>query len=188
MQTWVAILIGASIALAALVRSLWKDSQARRKEREVAIEKRARWEGEVDTDRTYVKESLDRLQVAADRILRRLVRLTGEEGNTVAGRSRLSLTSLWETASDKIRAKDWANELVPTLAAQVEGKVPYEIQEVCMNLVRSPRFSPPAERRGLVLEVAFDHGLHEADVLEVLAIELRDALLALQKAESDENE
>ena len=26
--------------------------------------------------------------------------------------------------------------------------------------------------------VAFDHGLHEADVLEVLAIELRDALLA----------
>lgn len=174
MPTWVAILgsagLGATVTVLIFVfRWAWK---------------RARWEGEVDTDRANFRESLSRLQIAVDRILRRLIRLTGGEGDTVAGHSRLSLTPLGKKVSDKIRAKDWANELVPEMASKAAGKVPYEIQEMCMNLVRGSRFSPSPERRGLVLEVAFDHGLHEADVLEVLAIELRDALLALQKESS----
>ena len=174
MPTWIAILFGAFVALAALVRLIWKDRAA-------ALEKRARWEGGVDSDRTHFKDSLDRLQVAVDRILRRLTRLTGGQGDTVAGHRKLSLTPLGKTVSEEIRAKDWAGELVPELAPQAVGKVPYEIQEMCMNLVHGSQLPSSPERRGLVLEVAFDHGLHEADVLEVLAIELRDALLALQK-------
>ena len=93
MPTWV-VLAGAAVALAALIRSVWKDRAA-------AIDKRARWEGAVDSDRTHFRESLDRLQVAVDRILRRLIRLNGGEGDTVAGHSKLSLTPLGRSSAPK---------------------------------------------------------------------------------------
>lgn len=171
MPTWIAILVSACIAATVTVvifvfRWAWK---------------RARWEGGVDSDRTHFKESLADLKVSVDRILRRLMRLTGGEGDTVAGHSRLSLTPLGKTVSEEIRAKAWAAELRPALADETKEMVPYEVQEFCMNFVRGSKLSPTKERRGLVLEVAFDHGLHEADVLEVLAIELRDTLLALRE-------
>ena len=46
-----------------------------------------------------------------------------------------------------------------------------------MEYARTLEFS--SDERTLVLEVAFEHGLVEIDVREVLAIELRDGLLKL---------
>lgn len=51
-----------------------------------------------------------------------------------------------------------------------------------MEYARTLEFS--SDERTLVLEVAFEHGLVEIDVREVLAIELRDRLLKLAELEA----
>ncbi len=100
----------------------------------------------------------------------------------MAGRGRLGLTDLGKEVSEKIAGTEWARRLTADLKEQAAGKAAHEIQAICMEYARTLEFS--SDEKTLVLEVAFEHGLAESDVREVVAIELRDRLLKLAEPEA----
>ncbi len=127
------------------------------------------WKGRVDEMLREINRKLDRNRRSPPVI---------EQG------SRLRLTELGEAVSAELGAGALADVLVPHLLHRVKGKSEYEIHEFCMDYAqrRNVKFSP--HTRFWAEQVAFNNGLALEDVLEVLAIVLRDMLL--EKAELPE--
>ena len=90
--------------------------------------------------------------------------------------SPLQLTELGKTISAELKASDWVKQTVPALLVRVEGKDPYEIQEFCLEYV-TEEFIPSEDMDREVRTCAYENGLTKRQVLEVLAVELRDELL-----------
>ena len=59
--------------------------------------------------------------------------------------------------------------------------LPYEVQELCFKYMNGDEFVPRDDVRTLILQCAFDKGLKREQVLDVIAIELRDRLLPKQE-------
>ena len=78
--------------------------------------------------------------------------------------------------SETFRGKDWANEMADVLSKFVENKEPYEIQEFCQNYLRN-ELKPDEELNARIGRCAYEHGVTREQVLNVLAVELRDILL-----------
>ena len=57
---------------------------------------------------------------------------------------------------------------------------PYEIQELCFKHVQE-EYGPPEDVEALVRQCVFDNGISRKEVLDVIAIELRDRLLPRRK-------
>lgn len=70
----------------------------------------------------------------------------------------------------------WVGHLVPKTQHEVEGMEPYEVQEFCRKFVRDYAVGGTLRRR--LLGAAFDNGLREDEVRDVIAIRLRDHFLA----------
>ena len=86
---------------------------------------------------------------------------------------------LWQVHFRTPRCVALAQGLAPRLQAQIEGKTPYEIQEKCFDYVRH-EYRPPDEVETRIKTCAYDHGIKRGQVLDVLAVELRDKLLAMK--------
>ncbi len=133
------------------------------------------WKGKVDSDRDSFKRTLDAFmsEIRADikRIFERL-----PPAPTVAGASPLRLTELGRKISDRLDASAIADSLAPDLRERIADMQPYEIQEFCFSYLRR-EYEPPDRVRSLILECAFDNGIDREQVLDVIAIELRDRLL-----------
>ena len=63
------------------------------------------------------------------------------------------------------------------LVGTVQGKSPYEIQSQCFDFVEEAELGQ--SMRKAVLDCAYENGISEDQVLDVLAIELRDIVLSL---------
>ena len=131
------------------------------------------WKGKVDSDRASFKEFMKEVRDDIKEILGRLPSPTMTDG------SPLQLTDCGRSISERLGAAGLAQELAPLLQAQVEGKVPYEIQEKCFDYVRH-EYEPPEEVEARIKTCAYDHGIKRGQVLDVLAVELRDKLLAMK--------
>ena len=98
-----------------------------------------------------------------------------------AANSPLHLTEEGERISSELGAKAWAS-------AEVEKLNPpdraggYELQGYCFTYVNEAEL--PVDLTVAIREVADREDVDEGEVRSVLAIELRDALLALQRDES----
>ena len=131
------------------------------------------WKGKVDSDRASFKEFMKEVRDDIKEILGRL------PSPTVTDASPLQLTDCGKSISERLGAADLARNLAPLLRTQVEGKTPYEIQERCFDYVRH-EYEPPEEVETRVKTCAYDHGIKRGQVLDVLAVELRDKLLATE--------
>ena len=131
------------------------------------------WKGKVDSDRASFKEFMNEVRDDIKEILGRL------PSPTVTDASPLQLTDCGKSISERLGAADLAQGLAPLLQAQVEGKTPYEIQETCFDYVRH-EYEPPEDVETRVKTCAYDHGIKRGQVLDVLAVELRDKLLAMK--------
>ena len=89
------------------------------------------------------------------------------------------LSELGEKMSRQIEARTWAQAKATEFAAQMRGRQPYEIHEFCFRYVKG-EFRPDAEWDAKIGACAYESGLERDGVLDVLAIELRDALLGLE--------
>ena len=69
-----------------------------------------------------------------------------------------------------------ARELAPEVRPKVDGKVPYDIQEFCITYIRD-EYELPSEAEERIKKYVYDTGLDVDDVLDVLAIALRDELV-----------
>ena len=134
-----------------------------------ALAKAFMWVGSVNSDRQYWRRAIDQIATDIKTILTRLPPVTVTSGSPTA------LTELGETISRRINARELARTLAAKLVSEVKGKHPYEVEKFCFKYVKD--FEPTDEQRNLVQTAAYENGLDTEDVLDVIAVELRDELL-----------
>ncbi len=118
---------------------------------------------------------------ALERGLKDILDLFLKRGSPVAeGASPLTLTKLGKDISEEISARKWANSLAESLVkeiVEVIGKSPYEVEEYCFQYMReNPELSENMKQE--VKKIAYEKGVAQRDVLDVLALELRDEIIS----------
>ena len=96
---------------------------------------------------------------------------------TLSENSPLRLNTLGQSISEKLKGQTWAKQAATQLVGTVQGKSPYEIQSQCFDFVEETELGQ--SMRKAVLDCAYENGISEDQVLDVLAIELRDIVLSL---------
>lgn len=94
----------------------------------------------------------------------------------VSDSSPLHLTDIGESISDTLQAREWAERTAAGLGERVKGKRPYEVQDISFEYVKN-EFKPTDEQEVEIRTCAYEKGVKRDIVLDVLAVELRDALL-----------
>ena len=117
-----------------------------------------------------IRTQFDRIHARIDDIFGRLPR------TEVAGTSPLALTDLGRRISDCLNAKALASTIADSLRERARGRKPFEIQEMCFKYVKE-EYDPPVEVVDAIGECAYEQGVKRDQVLNVLAVELRDRLL-----------
>ena len=74
-----------------------------------------------------------------------------------------------------LKLLDWAKQAATDLIVQVTKTDPYDIQEFCLDYVRTESFLTE-EMDGKIKSSAYENGITKGEVLRVLAVELRDEL------------
>lgn len=128
------------------------------------------WVGSVNEHKTIVTKFMKELRDKLDQIFLRL------PAETVGGISPFTLTDLGKRISEELSAKDWAARIAPDLRASVTGKEPYEIRDFCYVYVRDTLVVSETQEAE-IRRSAYENGVDRVQVLNVLAIELRDRLL-----------
>ncbi|MCY3986732.1 MAG: hypothetical protein OXF23_06830 [Candidatus Dadabacteria bacterium] len=157
--SWVFLSIVALVSLASFIVSLFDRNK-----------KKGEWEGSVNS-------RLDALEKG----LKDILDLFLKRGSPVAeSSSPINLTDLGKDIARKISARKWASDLAESLikeVVEVAGKHPYEIEEFSFQYMRgNPRLSEDMKQK--VKETAYEKGITQRDVLDVLALELRDEIIA----------
>lgn len=133
--------------------------------------KAGEWKGSVDKDRQNFRHFMTEMRQKIDDIFARL-----PPRRILEEKSPLGLTELGREIGEEIGAKVWAANMVANLRSEVERKSPYQLQDFCFEFVKSKLELTP-EQTMLVESTAYSHGLRKEKVLDVLVIELRDALI-----------
>ena len=144
-----------------------------------------RWVGEVNSDRKSFKEFMAEMrQDMRDihRDIKHILTALGRLGpSVVGGSSPLRLTELGKRVSEAIEAPALVAELAQGLLSQAEGKRPHVIARLADDYVHDT-FEPTAEQLDGFDAVAYEEGISRFEVFQVIALELRDHLLALSSA------
>ena len=141
------------------------------------------WRGQVDSDRdkfknfmTEVGRKIDRIQEKTDRIQENVHELMRVTRSVSKPGSPLTLTELGKKVSNCLKSKDIIQNMEPILSDRVHEKQPYEIHDICFDYVQD-ELQPSPEMEVAIRSCAYENGVKYDDVLEVMAIELRDRLL-----------
>ena len=160
-----------------------------------------RWVERINTEHTTLQGNIDRnLQAFRDfaREIRDDVRdiqkdikgiLLHLRPETTASGSPIRLTDLGRSISETLGAPAWAASHAETLVERVIEAPPYDIQELAFQHVEMEFPDDGAEDKAmeaLIKQCAYENGLKRKQVLDVLAIELRDCLLRLRQLDSPE--
>ncbi len=155
MPAWVNNPITLVIALLAVVTVIFKVAQ---------------WVERVNLDRSSLKELTKEIREDIKKILERLPSPVLEKG------SPLRLSELGRKISEALGLSEWAKDVAKTVEVDVVDLEHYEIQDHCRNYVRTFPFS--AQQKKSFRMTAYENGISHEDVLDVAAVELRDALIA----------
>ena len=90
--------------------------------------------------------------------------------------SPLRVTALGEEIARQIGADNLVAEMARQVRPRVIGKSEYEVQEECFSYLRD-QYRPRPDVENRILKSAYDHGLSRGQVIDVLAVMLRDELL-----------
>ena len=141
----------------------------------------AMWMQKVNSDRDIFRDFMKEIREDIKKIHEKIDKIIGRIDNTtVSSGSPLHLTELGEKISDELQAQPWAEATAVEFADRVKDKQPYEIQEFCFEYVKQ-QFSPDGDLDVKIGASAYENGIKRDEVLNVLAIELRDALIRFVK-------
>lgn len=138
------------------------------------IWKFAEWKGKVDEQRGTVAKFMDEIRSDIKNIFDRL------PPAVVTGKSPLHLTDFGEKIAIWMSAATWAAQVAPALRNDVQGKQPFEIDEIAGSYVQK-RLS--TERNERVRKCAYEFGIPREGVLSALKIVLRDELIRISEGE-----
>ena len=144
----------------------------------VALCRHYQWIGQVNADLSANKSAWTKVDEAIGKISERIDSLFHilSRSRLVEGGSPLRLTETGRAVSKSLGASEIAAAMAPGLKARVRGLDPYLLQEACYKHVNE-EYVPTAETERLIHEAAYNNGVTKEQVLVVIAIELRDALL-----------
>lgn len=126
-----------------------------------------KWVGNVNADRSSFKDFIKEIRKDIKKILRLL------PPAPVASSSPPHLTEYGEQLSRKLGAVEWAKSIAPTIQENVSGKAPFQVYDYCRGYVS--QLSLETDPR--LFEKAYQDGIIDEHVKNVLAIVLRDELL-----------
>ena len=178
MEAWQAILLSTGISAIAVFSTYLLSRWERISERK---ESKARWEGEVDSDRTWIKGAIDGIRSDISRIqdsIRKIFMYLPEDTGVDAPGSPRTLNELGKKISKEINAKQWAERLSRSkdLVLRIKDKSDYEVQEFSISYAVS-ELDPSESEMGVLHKCAYSNGLDISIVRRVLGIVLRDVLL-----------
>lgn len=145
------------------------------------------WVGSVNSDRKNFREFMIEVRDDIKEILARI------QPSATGSKSPIQLTTMGEEISVEIGAKSWASHIASSLADDLKGKSEYEIQEACFEHARNiplketrssfqvhtaNPYATPELHASLLFRSAYKHGIKIEGVLEVLGVELRDAVFS----------
>ncbi len=136
-----------------------------------AVFRIGKWVGSIDSLKETVETSIMEIKNDIKKILERL------PPSTIAEGSPLTLTELGRLVSKELKAGEWAQETANELILRVQKKEPYEVQQFCFDYVKEGRFISSDEFVREMRKIAYNHAVSIEKVEDVLAIELRDALM-----------
>ncbi len=134
------------------------------------------WYANVNSDRKSFNEFMDYIRGRIDEIFDRLPNPLTKDA------SPLRLSDSGEEISKKINAPTIADAMSSKLRPEVAGKSPYEIQQLCFRWVSVDKLAD--DQKALVQDAAFSRGPTLSQIMEVIAIEVRDRLLTPEQQES----
>jgi len=91
----------------------------------------------------------------------------------------LRLTETGRAASDVLDLPSMAEKIIPTIKDRVADKIPYDVQEFCFEFI-CDKYQPNHGDETRIKQYAHDNELDRDDILDALAIILRDKLLELK--------
>ena len=128
-----------------------------------------KWVGAISSDRASFKELSKEVRADIKEILRRI-------GPAAISNARpIQLTELGQNISKAIDASKWASSQPTQIEKNATGISDYDVQVSAFNYVEACDFDEEMESK--IKDCAFSRGLNIKQVLDVLAIELRDHLL-----------
>ncbi len=136
------------------------------------------WKGSVDKALGALHKAIDRLEKKFDRFEKKIDALPTQ---AFASGSPLRLTEFGEKLSREIKAKEWAAALAPALIKKCEDKVPYEVQQICIEYAKT-ELQPTTDEDTALKVCAYENGIEVEIVRKVSGIELRDEVLTKRKA------
>lgn len=138
------------------------------------------WYANVNSDRDSFKEFMKKVEKRLDDIFDRVTRIG--RGDLVESKSPLRLTDLGKQIAEQTRATEIAEAMSKVLEEKAVGKSAYDIQQLCFDWVTEDKLT--AEHQKIAKDVAFSRGITMPQVMEVIAIELRDRLLMAEQVKS----
>ena len=139
------------------------------------------WVGKVNERTSAVSNVMIEIRNELRTIVQKVEQVLLRVDCGVARGSPLQLTEVGKSMSETLGSTAWAEAKALDLFEQVRGMGPYDVQEFSKKFV-TDEFKPDAEMESAIKACAYEHGLQRNDVLQVLAVELRDQLLALLPA------
>lgn len=137
------------------------------------------WRGQVDSDRAAFNKFMTEVGAKIDNIQEKLHELLGAVRGVSKPGSPLELTELSRKVANFLESKGIFQNIDPDLRNLTDGKQPYEIHDICFNYIHKMKLSP--EMDDVIRSCVYENGVKRDDVLEVMAIELRDRLLPEQE-------
>ena len=110
-----------------------------------------------------------------------------EPESTPSASGALRLSELGEAIGREIGARAIAEAIAPALDPHTAGLHPYEVQELCKRHMHE-EYGPEENARMRILDSAYERGVTHEQVLDVIAIELRDIVLERAEHARRENE
>lgn len=139
------------------------------------------WAGCTHTNVSALKKAVEEIKGDIKNIVDKLSKIPTK---TLEIQSPPRLNDLGKDVAKELDAYSWVEGVAPTVFPQVEGKMDYEIQKFSFDRVRTSTLVVDEEMEIKVEICAYERGLVKSDVLDVLAVILRDKLLELSKGTS----
>ena len=137
-----------------------------------------KWIGSVNSDRTGFNKLARDIRKDIKRVLRVL-----DKSASIGKGSPLRLTELGEKLAAEVQAAEIVHDLADKLSPEVFGKDEYEVQEWCFDFMID-RFAPADTVEARIRKSAYENGVDRDRIMDVLAVMLRDRLLAAQSQET----
>ncbi len=136
-----------------------------------------RWIGAINTDRASFKKFMEGIRNDI-RELRQDIKdlLRWQDSTTIVRKSPLRLSEIGRKVSEDLNLPAMAKVIAMSVKPEVKGKLPYDIQEFCFDYIRK-KYKLSATDETRIKEWAYKNGIDHDDVLDALAIVLRDELL-----------